>query len=130
MIGTCGFASIDEKNNAAEVGYVLAPDYWGCGYAPEALHEVLRVGFEVLSFNRIEARYMVGNEKSRRVMEKCGMQFEGVQREALYVKDSYRSIGRCAMLKDEFFTRFGRHEMKHDGRHRWYDTFMGGAIKR
>ena len=130
MIGTCGFAAIDEKNNSAEVGYVLAPDYWGFGYAPEALREILRVGFETLGFNRIEARYMTGNEKSRRVMEKCGMKFEGIRREALYVKDSYRSIGYCSMLKDEFFSLYGRHEVKNEPKPHWYDAFVGGVNKK
>ncbi len=127
MIGTCGFAAIDEKNNAAEVGYVLAPDHWGCGYAAEALKEVLRVGFETLGFNRIEARYMVGNERSRRVMEKCGMRFEGVRREALYVKDSYRSIGYCSLLKDEFFSLFGKREIARVQKPHWYDALVGGV---
>ena len=41
MIGTCGFTSLDFSNNAAEVGYVLNPAFWGKGLAPEALMRVM-----------------------------------------------------------------------------------------
>ncbi len=107
MIGTCGFTRFNVEANAAEVGYVLNPDYWGCGIAPEALLHVLRFGFVQLRLNRIEARYMIGNDRSRRVMEKVGMVFEGVAREAMYVKGSYVSIGTCAILRREFQERYG-----------------------
>lgn len=103
MIGTCGFVSFSVENRSAEIGYVLNPDYWGQGYMPEAVRRVLSFGFCELGLNRIEARYMVGNEKSRRVMEKVGMTFEGVRRELLYVKGAYRDIGTCAILAAEYF---------------------------
>ena len=80
MIGTCGFTSFNTEANSAEVGYVLNPAYWGFGLAPEAVAAVLRFGFVDLRLNRIEARYMEGNSRSRRVMEKVGMRYEGTNR--------------------------------------------------
>lgn len=106
MIGTCGFTSIDLDNNRAEIGYVLNPAYWGAGLAPEAVRRVLDFGFRELRLNRIEARYMRGNDRSRRVMEKCGMSFEGMQRSLLFVKEQYRDVGVCSILYDEY-VRFG-----------------------
>ena len=103
MIGTCGFASIDAANNSAEVGYVLSPDYWGQGIATEALTALLRFAFCDMKLNRVEARYMTENIASRRVMEKCGMTFEGVMRKKLLVKGSYRDIGVCSILSEEYF---------------------------
>ncbi len=102
LIGTCGFTSIDPENNRAEVGYVLNPSVWGRGIAPEAVFAVLQFGFDRLSLMRIEARYMIPNERSRRVMEKCGMHFEGVARSAMRVKGVYRDIGTCSILRDEY----------------------------
>ncbi|MCI8387944.1 MAG: GNAT family N-acetyltransferase [Clostridiales bacterium] len=102
MIGTCGFTSLDFGNNAAEVGYVLNPAYWGRGIAPEALKRVLYFAFMELNVHRVEARYMVGNDRSRRVMEKCGMTYEGVRRSSMYVKGSYRDIGICSILSEEY----------------------------
>ena len=102
LIGTCGFARIDRANSTAEAGYVLNPDYWGMGIAPEALRAVIRMGFEKQGFNRIEARYMADNIRSRRVMEKCGMRCEGIHRQSLFVRDSFADVGICALLKDDY----------------------------
>ena len=102
MIGTCGFANIDTVNNTGELGYVLNPEFRGRELALEAAREVVRFGFEELSLHRIEARYMQGNDASRRVMEKLGMTFEGFSRDSMLVKGSYKTIGVCAMIKEEF----------------------------
>ena len=67
MIGTCGFSSFDFANNSAEVGYVINPAYQKRGYAPEALLEVMMFGFMELNLHRIEARYMDGNDASRKI---------------------------------------------------------------
>ena len=103
MIGTCGFTSFDLPNNSAEIGYVINPEYWGIGIAAEAALAVIEYGFTSLKLNRIEARYMCGNNKSRRVMEKCGMSFEGIIRSALYNKNEYKDVGVCAILSREYF---------------------------
>lgn len=103
MIGTCGFTRFDYDNNAAEVGYVINPEYRGRGVAPEALARVLEFGFCELGLNRIEARYMVGNEVSRRVMEKVGMKFEGVRRQSLLYRGNYIDVGYCSILASEYY---------------------------
>lgn len=102
MIGTCGFASVDCNHNSAELGYVLHPDYHGRGLMPEAARRVMRFGFQVMGLHRIEARYMVGNDPSLAVMKKLGMHFEGIKRESMLIKGSYRDIGTCAILVNEF----------------------------
>lgn len=105
MIGTCGFVRFDCPHNCAEIGYVLNPDYRGQGLMPEAVRRILQFGFSVLGLHRIEARYMIENTPSRQVMEKVGMQFEGVRRKAMLVKGAYRDIGYCAILAGDL-----RHE--------------------
>ena len=102
MIGTCGFTSFDLPNNSAEVGYVLASSYWGQEIACEALRAVITFGFEALELNRIEAHFMPGNNASRRVLEKCMMQPEGVRREAMYAKGRYIDIETYAMTAADY----------------------------
>ncbi len=102
MIGTCGFTSFNCTNDSAEVGYVLNPTYWGKGIAAEALERVLTFGFEDLGLHRIEARFIEENDRSRRVMEKVGMTFEGVARGGMLVKGNYVNVGVCAILEDEW----------------------------
>ena len=103
MIGTCGFTKLNIESNSAEVGYVLNPEYWGYGFAPEAVSAVMKFGFNELRLHRIEARYMVGNERSVRVMEKVGMTREGISRESLHVKGRYVSVGVCSILRSEYY---------------------------
>ncbi len=107
MIGTCGFASIRTDDRCGELGYVLNPIFWGYGIAAEAGEAVMRFGFDTLDLFRIEARYIVGNDRSRRVMEKLGMSFEGMHRAYMMIKGELRDIGICAALRPEFFSRFG-----------------------
>ena len=102
MVGSCGFTSFNCSHDSAEVGYVLNPEYWGRGIATEALEKVLEFGFETLGLHRIEARFIEGNDPSRRVMEKVGMSFEGILREGLMVKGNYVNVGVCAILLREW----------------------------
>ena len=102
MIGTCGFTSFDCPHDAAEIGYVIHPSYWGMGIVPEAVRAVLQFGFERLRLHRIEARFIEGNVASLRVMQKVGMTFEGYQRDRLLVKGVHRTIGCCSILAGEW----------------------------
>lgn len=102
MIGTCGFTSFNYDARSAEIGYVINPRYQCAGIATEAACRVISFGFESLDLHRIEAHYMAGNDASRRVMEKVGMQFEGIHRESMFVKGVYVSVGVCAMTVDDY----------------------------
>ncbi len=103
MIGTCGFSRFDFPNDSAELGYVINPTFKGQGIATEVTARVIRFGFENLSLNRIECKFIPENIASRRVMEKNGMTFEGVRREGMLIKGRYRDIGICSILKKDFF---------------------------
>lgn len=102
MVGTCGFTSFNFLSDSAEVGYVLNPEYWGKGIMQEALVRVLQFGFDNLGLHRIEAKYIEDNIRSRHVMEKVGMRFEGVLREAMLVKGNYVNVGVCSILRSEW----------------------------
>lgn len=103
MIGTVGFSSFDIQNNSAEIGYVLNPDFWHRGIAPEALRAVMEFGFRELSLHRLEVRIMTENEKSKRVAEKCGFSHEATMRDKLLVKGIYRTIDIYSILASEYF---------------------------
>ena len=105
MIGTCGFTRINVENRSGEIGYVLNPEFWGRGYAIEAASLVLEFGFEKLGLHRIEARFMQGNERSLGLMRRLGMSFEGYHTDEIFVKGSYRTVGVCALLRDQYFKK-------------------------
>jgi ribosomal-protein-alanine N-acetyltransferase len=99
VIGTCDLRMALHRG---EIGYALSREYWGQGIMPEALYEVLRYGFEVKRLERIEARCMVDNHASERVMQKLGMQFEGVLRKHIFARGAYQHVKMYAILKEEF----------------------------
>jgi RimJ/RimL family protein N-acetyltransferase len=61
--------------NEAEIGYWVGVPYWGQGLIPEAVEELMRHAFLDLELAALWCGYYDGNEKSRRVQEKCGFAF-------------------------------------------------------
>lgn len=102
LIGAIGLRNWAVDHSRAEVGYVLARDYWGQGYVSEALHAVLEFGFSRMSLNRIEAKCVPENLGSIRVLEKAGMQCEGLLRDYEFVKGAYQDLNIYSILKREF----------------------------
>jgi RimJ/RimL family protein N-acetyltransferase len=58
---------------AVEVGWRLAPEHWGQGFATEGAREALRHGYDELGLDEIVSFTAVGNTRSWRVMERLGM---------------------------------------------------------
>ncbi len=102
MIGTCGLTAYSERHNIAEIGYVLNPAYWGRGIAAEAAGEVIRFAFDTVGVERVEARHMEGNEASGAVMQKCGLQKEGVLRHAVCKNGVYHNVHIYSILRSEY----------------------------
>ena len=105
MIGTAGFSAVHPEHNSAEIGYVLNPDFHNRGYATEAVRLVLDFGFRVMKLHRIEARCFADNLASRRVMEKCGLSYEGTAKDGMKIKGKYETIFTYAILENEYKER-------------------------
>ncbi|MBX3580593.1 MAG: GNAT family N-acetyltransferase [Rhizobiaceae bacterium] len=56
-----------------EIGWRLAPEYWGKGYATEGAGALLAFGFTVMHLNEILSFAVQGNLRSTAVMERLGM---------------------------------------------------------
>lgn len=65
--------------------------------------EVIKFGFEKMNLTRIQAKCMVENIGSARVMEKIGMSFEGIMRKGLFAKGKHQDIRMYSILKEEYF---------------------------
>lgn len=90
VIGTVGlFRRTDLSKWTLELGYSLAESYWGKGYATEAVRTLIDYAFAILpGLERIEATCLTPNVASQKVLEKVGMQREGILRN-YYKKDGY-----------------------------------------
>lgn len=71
-----GITDMTERDDECELGYWLGKPFWGRGIVPEAVREVLRHAFCDLGMRCVWAGYYDGNEKSRRVLEKCGFRHQ------------------------------------------------------
>lgn len=105
LVGTIDFVTIQERHRKAEIGYVLSEDCWGKGYMTEATRRIIAFGFEELQLERIQARCFVENEGSARVMEKVGMSFEGIMRNAMFAKGKFQDLKMYAIVSDDYMKR-------------------------
>lgn len=60
---------------AVELGYWVAEEYWGNGYACEASRALIKRAFEELDVCEIYASYRIENTQSKRVLEKLGFEY-------------------------------------------------------
>lgn len=73
MIGKKSNLKVSEDE--AEIGYWIGVPFWGKGLIPEACREIIRHAFADLNLKTLWCGYFEGNEKSRRVQEKCGFKY-------------------------------------------------------
>lgn len=85
-------------DNRAEFGYALGRRYWGRGIATEATKALIDFGFQVRKYHKVYARHFVTNPASGRVMQKCGMQFEGTQLSHDYKDGHYEDVSSYGIL--------------------------------
>jgi [ribosomal protein S5]-alanine N-acetyltransferase len=101
LIGNCGVRKKSPDALEADMGYEIAPPYWGQGYATEAARAILAFGFDELKLHRISATCLADNLASARVLEKIGMGLEGRLRENDWFKGRWWDTLLYAILEHE-----------------------------
>jgi ribosomal-protein-alanine N-acetyltransferase len=104
LCGAVG-CSIQTAHDSGELGYWIAADRWSRGYATEAGGAMLSYLFEHSRLHRVEARHLVRNPASGRVMQKLGMRAEGVLREAVKKWGRYEDVAQYGILRREWLGR-------------------------
>ena len=110
LIGTCGFNTWNQKMKNASIGYEIASEYWGCGFASEALHEVINAAFSNQLL--IRSNYYRGDigkeiaydpasilpqESVLKKLARC--KEEGIRRASGYWKNEFQSqLARCSWV--------------------------------
>lgn len=88
--------------DAVEIGYILFnPADRGQGIMSEALKLFVKYLFDLKPIHRIQIQVEPGNVGSRKVAEKCGFQFEGTARHAIYSKGRPTDIEVFSLLRGE-----------------------------
>jgi RimJ/RimL family protein N-acetyltransferase len=105
-----GWAQVEVAEHArgvqAELGWCIAPEHQGRGYASEAVEALLRICFEDLGLRRVTAHSFAANEASWLLMEKVGMRQEiYTVRESLHRTGEWLDGVGYALLADEWRAR-------------------------
>ncbi len=77
FIGSCGFSTPDKQQNC-ECFYALLPEYWGQGFATEAMIQLLDYGFHQLGIKSVIAHVNRDNLASIQVAKKLAMNYQGL----------------------------------------------------
>ncbi|MCL2153635.1 MAG: GNAT family N-acetyltransferase [Oscillospiraceae bacterium] len=93
---------IDNTINAVKVDYGIGKPWWHNGYTSSALALVISFLFDMVGVNRIYATHDPRNPNSGKVMEKCGMIYEGTLRQTRYRKGEYSDRAMYAILAEDF----------------------------
>ena len=101
-IGSIGLFDIDHESESCEIGYSLGSKWWGKGYATEVVNAVIDFAFSSIGAHRVQATYHPDNKASAKVLEKCGMRYEGIMRGAQRNLDgTFSDLILCARLSDD-----------------------------
>lgn len=102
-IGSVGLIPDPQRRNVdcLMLGYALAKRAWGRGYMTEAAREVLRYGFDELGLALVSCTHYSFNDRSRRVIEKCGFMHEGTLHAAEATPDGIMQDAQLYYLSRE-----------------------------
>lgn len=102
--GLVGAVGLQQRSphRRAELGYWIAREFWGRGYATEAAAAVVAYGFRTLGLNKIDAHYLARNGASGRVMEKVGMTLEGTLRQHIVKWEEPEDVVMYGILASDF----------------------------
>jgi RimJ/RimL family protein N-acetyltransferase len=95
------------EHSRGELGYWIGHPYWGQGLATEAAVAVLEFAFRTLQLNRVQASHLPRNPASGRVLQKLGMQREGLHRERYRKGDHFEDVIEYAILRRDWLARQG-----------------------
>jgi RimJ/RimL family protein N-acetyltransferase len=87
------------------LGYVLAPDLWGNGYASEAVAAMVEAAFSLTHVLEINASVRVENPASRRVLEKAGFRFVSTGVQGAPARGGLVECDRFALGRSEWAAR-------------------------
>ena len=105
VIGTISVVELDERVEKVQIGYCIGQKWWNQGYTSEAFAAIISFLFEEVGVNRIEAMYDLRNPGSGKVMEKCGLQYEGMLRQAGWSNSGIGDMAMHSILASEYFKK-------------------------
>ena len=101
-IGSISVVDSEPEIGMVQIGYCIGRKWWHTGITSEAFAEVIRFLFEEVGANRIEALHDPRNENSGKVMQKCGLKYEGTMRQAGRNNRGICDLSFYAILREDY----------------------------
>ena len=105
LVGDCGLRVEEHEPYRAEIGFTLAREHQGRGFALEAVSIVLDYAFDPLGLLRVVAIADCRNAPSWALLERVGMRREGHFLENVWFKGGWADEYLYAVLKDEWLQK-------------------------
>jgi [ribosomal protein S5]-alanine N-acetyltransferase len=102
LIGTCSLFQLVPSCRRAELGYGIAREHWRHGYMFEAVSALVKLAFDDVGLNRLEADVDPRNTASVRSLEKLGFKHEGHLRERWIVGGETSDSAIYGLLAREY----------------------------
>lgn len=102
IMGQISVYNINYIHLRGELGIWLGREFWHQGYAIEALQCMVKHVFQNLHLNRLEAHVFTENKASKRLFEKCGFVYEGINREYVRKQKDYHDVFCYALLRRDW----------------------------
>jgi diamine N-acetyltransferase len=92
-IGTCGFTSIDYRNQRAELSIIIGEkNYLGRGYASEATRLLIDYGFLTLNLRKIYLQVLETNAAAIKLYRRLGFEVEGTLKEHYFQDGTFVNV--------------------------------------
>lgn len=96
-------SNIGIPEEEVEFGYWLGVPHWGKGYATEASKRIIAYAFDTLHVTKVWSGFFIGNERSKNVIEKCGLHYDHMVEERYWpTLDKHISEANYCITKAEW----------------------------
>ncbi|WP_282920021.1 GNAT family N-acetyltransferase [Ignavigranum ruoffiae] len=102
-IGTISVVDMDEQTDKVHIGYCIGSKWWKQGITTEAFKIIISFLFEQVKVQRLESQHDPNNPNSGKVMEKCGLFYEGTLRKADWSNQGIVDAAVYSLLAEEYF---------------------------
>jgi RimJ/RimL family protein N-acetyltransferase/enterochelin esterase-like enzyme len=95
----------DDRIYQVELAYELGQNWWNHGLMTEAVHGIIDFCIGEVGFNRVYAGHAHENPASGKVMQKCGMTYEGTARQMYKCNNGMYDLVNYAILAEDYCNR-------------------------
>ncbi|KAA9234431.1 MULTISPECIES: GNAT family N-acetyltransferase [Aerococcus] len=103
VIGSISAVDVKEKISAVHIGYAIGRKWWGLGITTEAFERIIPFFFDEVGVNRIESMHDPKNPASGKVMEHCGLVYEGTLRQADRNNQGLCDAAYYGLLREDYY---------------------------